>query len=194
MIPVKVDQLLISNVGFVVLLKGLHDERSLPIFIGATEAQAIALWTNKVEVPRPLTHDLLKSILDYMECRLVRVEICDLREGTFYASLILDTGGEERAMDSRPSDAINLALRLEAPIYVSEEVMNEAGRVLPGELSTAGGDAVAAPDGVRGAEAGETDLSGLQRQLEQAVVEERYEAAASLRDAIKRYREAHGAN
>ena len=86
MITVKVDKLFLSNMGFVVLLKGEDDERSLPIFIGAAEAQAIAIHINNVQMPRPMTHDLLKSVLDYLECRLLRVEVCELKEGTFYAN------------------------------------------------------------------------------------------------------------
>ena len=129
MIPTKVEQLFLSNMGFVVLLKGADDERSLPIFIGTAEAQAIALRINNVNVPRPLTHDLLKNVLDYLECRLLRIEVCDLKEGTFYARLILGRDGMEMPIDSRPSDAIALALRFEAPILVEPRVMQEAGRV-----------------------------------------------------------------
>ena len=75
MIAVTVDQLFLSNLGFVVLLKSTADGRTLPIFIGAAEAQSIAIHVNEVKVPRPLTHDLLKNLLDFMECRLDRVEI-----------------------------------------------------------------------------------------------------------------------
>jgi len=191
MIPVQVDQILISNVGFVVLLKGVKDERSLPIFIGAVEAQAIALWLNKVHVPRPLTHDLLKNVLDYLECRLVRVEVSDLKDGTFYAKLILDTGGTERAMDSRPSDAINLALRLEAPVYVDEGVMDEAGRVFPDEKD-ADEEAPDVSDESKQAPKVPT-IESLQHQLDKAVREERYEDAARLRDEIQHLRDScHG--
>lgn len=189
MIPVNVDQILVSNVGFVVLLKGVSDARSLPIFIGAVEAQSIALWLNKVDVPRPLTHDLLKNVLDYLECRLGRVEVSDLKDGTFYAKLILDTGGTERAMDSRPSDAINLALRLEAPIYVDEKVMNEAGRVFPDEK---GGEETGTPPR-SDRTPGVPTVESLQHQLDKAIREERYEDAARLRDEIQHLRDScHG--
>ena len=189
MIPVTVDQMLISNVGFVVLLKGVKDERSLPIFIGAVEAQAIALWLNKVEVPRPLTHDLLKNVLVYLECRLVRVEVSDLKDGTFYAKLILDTGGTERAMDSRPSDAINLALRLDAPLYVDEKVMDEAGRIFPAEKMSEQQDGESAADEPPKV----PTIESLQHQLDKAVRDERYEDAAKLRDEIQHLRDScHG--
>jgi uncharacterized protein len=190
MIAVKVDQLFLSNMGFVVLLKGAQDERSLPIFIGAAEAQAIAIWMNRVEIPRPLTHDLLKNVLDCLECRLERVEVCDLREGTFYARLILATGGGEFEMDSRPSDAIALALRAEAALFVDDSVMDRAGRVFTAE-ELAGAQASAAEPAPAGAaapaaapQARLTPLQILQRDLQKAVDEERYEDAARLRDEI----------
>jgi len=88
-LPVRVEQLFLSNMGFAVLLKG-EDDRALPIMIGAAEAQAIALCINRVEVPRPLTHDLFKNVLDQLDCRLVRMEVCDLKDGTFFARLILE--------------------------------------------------------------------------------------------------------
>lgn len=182
MIPVNVDQLFLSNMGFVVLLKGGADERSLPIFIGAAEAQAIALRINGIDVPRPMTHDLIKLILDFLECRLKRVEVSDLQEGTFFAKLILERDGEELDMDSRPSDAIALSLRLNAPIYVAEQVMEEAGRVFTDE-DTKG----VSPEG----EAGEprkslTPLEKLKIRLERVISQERYEEAAKLRDEIRR--------
>ncbi len=105
MLHVKVEQLFFSNMGFVVLLKGPADERTLPIFIGAAEAQAIALQINNVKMSRPLTHDLFKNTLDFLECRVKRIEVCDLKEGTFYAKLILERDGMEMGIDSRPSDA-----------------------------------------------------------------------------------------
>ena len=88
MIHVKVAGLSLSNLGFVVLLKGDPDPRTLPIFIGGAEAQSIALWLEKVQIPRPLTHDLFKNVLDCMECRLMRVVIKDVVESTFYACLL----------------------------------------------------------------------------------------------------------
>ena len=195
MLPVKVDQLFLSNLGFVVLLKGPNDERSLPIFIGAAEAQAIAIQINKVNMPRPLTHDLMKNVLDFMECRLRRVEVCDLREGTFYARLVLDRDGEDMTLDSRPSDAIALALRCSAPIYVAEQVMEEAGKILDTETEGEGTGPEDAAEG--GQEKPEKDLSpleALERRLRQAVEAERYEEAANLRDQIRQIRHSHPDN
>lgn len=189
MIPVKVNQLLLSNMGFVVLLKGSDDKRTLPIFIGASEAQSIAIVINNVKVPRPLTHDLMKNILDFMECRLQRIEVCDLADGTFFARLVLEKDGEEMQMDSRPSDAIALALRFGSPIFVAEKVMNEAGQVLNGsDIASGGGKDMAQKiDDEKEEEAQDiSPLDMLKRDLEKAIKEERYEDAAKLRDELKR--------
>ena len=191
MIPVKIDQLFLSNMGFAVVLKGLIDERSLPIVIGVAEAQAIALQVNKVHVPRPMTHDLLKNLLERLEWRLRRVEVCDLREGTFFAKLILTHNGNELAMDSRPSDALALALRFKAPIYVEEKVMDEAGRVFQENDE-------ATPDGGNGSVAGQpkklTPTEILERDMAKAIKEERYEDCARIRDEIKRLESTHTGN
>jgi bifunctional DNase/RNase len=194
MIPVKVDQLFLSNVGFVVLLKGSADERSLPIFIGEAEAQAIALRVNGVEIPRPLTHDLLKNMLDYLECRLMRIEICDLKDGTFYANLVLERDGAPTALDCRPSDAIALALRCGSPIFVSCDVMDEAGRVFDQTQSEAGLAAPAPPAGEKASAKKLTALETLTKALEKAIAEERYEDAARLRDDINLLKESHKGN
>jgi bifunctional DNase/RNase len=190
MIAVKVEQLFLSNLGFVVVLKGREDPRSLPIFIGAAEAQSIAIQVNDVEVPRPLTHDLVKNLLDFLECRLKRVDINDLRDGTFFASLVLERDGLESEMDCRPSDAVALALRAHAPIFVAEAVMDEAGR--EGEIAGAG----AAGETVEGETPPPrlTPLQALEKKLEEAVRAERYEEAARLRDEINRLKGSHGHN
>lgn len=175
------------------MLKGDMDERSLPIFIGAAEAQAIALHINKVEIPRPLTHDLLKNVLDSQECRLKRVEVCGLKEGTFFATLILERDGEEMAMDSRPSDGIALALRCGAPLFVAEEVMEEAGQVFTGAEGQIEKPGESGPE----AEIKSNDLTPLdllKEELQKAIDAERYEDAARLRDEIKRLEDPHASN
>ena len=126
MIPVTVASLSISNVGFVVLLKSQKDARTLPIYIGPPEAQAILFRLNKVQLPRPITHDLFKNVLDILEARLESVAIHDLKEGTFYGRLVLTFEGQKLEVDSRPSDAIALALRMSSPIYVEDEVVKKA--------------------------------------------------------------------
>lgn len=170
--------------GFVVLLKSQNDPRSLPIFIGEAEARAIALWINKVEMPRPLTHDLLKNILDCIECRIRRIEICDLKEGTFYAKLVLESEGMETSVDSRPSDAIAIALRAVAPIFVAEEVMNDAGRVFESPDKEKADESLTPHE--REARDKAALLESLKKDLEKAVAEERYEDAANFRDKIKK--------
>ena len=182
MILVNIMNVSLSNMGFVVFLRNgaATDKRTLPIFIGATEAQAIALHLDHVAVPRPLTHDLLKTVMDNLECRMKRAEICSLRENTFFAKLILEWNGVESEIDARPSDAIALALRFTAPIYVAEEVMEAAGVMLDETPEGAAG-ASAEPPGHRLSPA-----EALKQKLAKAVAEERYEDAAVLRDELKK--------
>ena len=177
----------LSNIGFVVFLQSGTDaeKRTLPIFIGATEAQAIALYLDRVAVPRPLTHDLLKTIMDNLECRMKRAEICALRENIFFAKLILEWNGVESEIDARPSDAIALALRFTAPIYVAEEVMEAAGVMLD-ETTEGGAVPNAEPPSHRLAPA-----EALKQKLAKAVAEERYEDAAALRDELKKLAQAN---
>lgn len=183
MIAVKIDQLLLSNVGFVVLLKGEEDERTVPIFIGPPEAQAIAIAVNHLPIPRPLTHDLMKNILDFLECRLKRVDIHDLKEGTFFANLVLEHDGAEMTIDARPSDGIALALRSSAPIFVSENVMDQAGQMLPDSARGADqrGDAQN-----RDNKPNTTPTELLKRALQKAIETENFEEAARIRDELKR--------
>ena len=182
MILVNIMNVSLSNMGFVVFLRDgtATDKRTLPIFIGATEAQAIALHLDRVTVPRPLTHDLLKTVMDNLECRMKRAEICALRENTFFAKLILEWNGVESEIDARPSDAIALALRFTAPIYVAEEVMEAAG-VMFDETTEGGAGPNAEPPSHRLAPA-----EALKQKLAKAVAEERYEDAAALRDELKK--------
>jgi len=178
MIAVKVNQISLSNMGFVVFLKTENDNRTLPIFIGATEAQAIAFVLEKVQPPRPLTHDLIKNLMDNLECRIKRVEISDLRDNTFYAKLFLEWNGMETELDSRPSDALALALRFSAPIYVADEVMEAAGVVIKEEESALQKDKEPKKD--------ISPVEALKYRLDKAVAEERYEDAAKLRDELKK--------
>ena len=188
MIPVKVDQLFLSNLGFVVLLKSTEDERTLPIFIGAAEAQAIALQVNDVKVPRPLTHDLLKNLLDFVECRLKRIEIITISEGTFYAALVLERDEDEVRLDCRPSDAIALALRVGAPMAVADAVMSEAGRIPDSSEE----ESSVAPEPTTRPRLTPQQL--LERQLKKAIKDERYEDAARLRDELKHIEDTHASN
>jgi len=115
----------VSNMP-IIILRDEEDKRSLPIWVGIFEANAIALELEKIPTPRPLTHDLIKNILEAIEARVLKIVVTDLRENTFFAELHLQVGGGEYTVDSRPSDAIALALRVGAPIFVNEEVVRKA--------------------------------------------------------------------
>jgi hypothetical protein len=115
----------VSNMP-IIILRDEEDKRSLPIWVGIFEANAIALELEKIPTPRPLTHDLIKNILETIEARLLKIVVTDLRENTFFAELHLQIGEGEFTVDSRPSDAIALALRAAAPIFVNEEVVRKA--------------------------------------------------------------------
>ena len=110
----------------IIILKDEEDKRSLPIWVGIFEANAIALELEKIATPRPMTHDLIKNILETIEARVLKVVVTDLKENTFFAALHLQIGETEYTVDSRPSDAIALALRVAAPIYVEEDVVRKA--------------------------------------------------------------------
>ena len=181
MIQVNVAGLSVSKVGFVLLLRGSQDKRTLPIFIGAAEAQSIAIQLSKTAVPRPMTHDLFKDLLDCVECRLKRIEIHTLAENTFYARLILEHNAMDFDVDARPSDAVALALRCASPIFVAQSVMDQAGLILDDKAN----GARAKPNG-QAEKPALTPLEELKRKLEQAVTEERYEDAAKVRDEIQR--------
>lgn len=116
-----------SNTPVVVLQELPDPARTLSIFIGAPEATAIAFALEQVEPPRPLTHDLLKIVLDTVDIRLERVIISELRDATFYAELHLTDGDETWEVSSRPSDALALAVRVDCPVFVADEVLDEAG-------------------------------------------------------------------
>ena len=107
----------------IVILKENDSESVLPIWVGVYEANAIALEIEKVSTPRPMTHDLLRNLLVGLEATVSKVVVTELRDDTFYAVIWLDRGGEIISVDSRPSDAIALALRMDCPIYVEDEVL-----------------------------------------------------------------------
>ncbi len=110
----------------IVILKNINGESVLPIWVGIFEANAIALQVENITTPRPMTHDLIKAILEQMDATLQKVVICELRDSTFYANIYLEMGDEILKIDSRPSDAIALALRTDASIFVEESVVEQA--------------------------------------------------------------------
>jgi hypothetical protein len=119
-----------TNNSPVVILKDVASEAILPIWIGVFEANAIAMEIEKGVPPRPMTHDLLKNVIAQLGASVERVVITDLRDSTFYAIIVLDVGGEKVIVDSRPSDAIALALRTDSPIFVAEHVMRSSRGVI----------------------------------------------------------------
>ena len=121
----------------IVVLKSKNSEEVLPLWIGTFEANSIALELENIKKPRPMTYDLIKSILDTLNVDVKRVYISDLENGTFYAKIevISNGNGETNLIDARPSDAINIALRCKAPIFVSKEVIEKVKKEEEEELS-----------------------------------------------------------
>ncbi len=113
----------------IIILKEVEGDQTLPIWIGLLEATAIASEIEGVKFSRPMTHDLFKNVMDQVDIRIKKIEICDLRDNTYYALIHLDTRGKVLTIDSRPSDAIALALRTQAPIFVSDEVLRKSKKV-----------------------------------------------------------------
>ncbi|WP_446744148.1 bifunctional nuclease family protein [Silvibacterium acidisoli] len=114
----------------IVLLKDPAGETLLPIWVGLYEANAIALEVEKSQAPRPLTHDLLKNLINGLNARVQRVVVTELKNDTFYAVIWMEQDGETISLDARPSDALALALRADCPIFVDEEVLH-AAKILP---------------------------------------------------------------
>jgi bifunctional DNase/RNase len=110
----------------VVVLKETGGTGVLPIWVGVYEANAIALEIEKVQTPRPMTHDLLKNVLSGLNVHVHKVVVSDLKEDTFYAQIWMEQGGEMMCVDSRPSDALALALRLDCPIFVEADVLKHS--------------------------------------------------------------------
>ncbi|MDZ7725073.1 MAG: bifunctional nuclease family protein [candidate division KSB1 bacterium] len=170
---------------FVVILKEDKRSRWLPIVVGSSEAQAIALQLENISPPRPLTHDLMRNLLETMDVKIERIVVNDLQENTYYALLGLRHGSEFRDVDARPSDAIALALRTKAPIFVEGKVMQQASITDEAVDDAAGENAgIAAEENL----APEDQLEQLKIDLHNAVQDERYEDAANIRDEISRLR------
>jgi len=135
MIEMTVDSIRVSLMNYqrVVILKEKEAERYLPIWIGPAEADAIAAKLQGVNVPRPLTHDLLRSVIDALGATVDSIIVSELKNDTFFAKIILNVDRGQMEIDSRPSDALALAVRTEAPIYADEEVLDKAGILLDKE-------------------------------------------------------------
>jgi bifunctional DNase/RNase len=135
MIEMTIDSIRVSLMNYqrVVILKEKISDRYLPIWIGPAEADAIAVKLQGVAVPRPLTHDLLNSVIDTLGAAINSIIVNDLKNDTFYAKVVLDIDGKQVEVDSRPSDALALAVRTGVPIYADDSVLEKAGILLDGE-------------------------------------------------------------
>ncbi len=127
--PMTVDSIRVSPMNYqrVVILRENDSDRYLPIWIGPAEADAIAVKLQDLSVPRPLTHDLLREVIDKLGGSIKHILVNDLQNDTFYATITIDVNGAEEDIDCRPSDAVALAVRAQVPIYANESVLDKAG-------------------------------------------------------------------
>lgn len=174
-----------SSGAFAILLKEIGGSRRLPIIIGGVEAQAIAFEMEGIKPPRPLTHDLLKSLIESLGVIVSEVLISELKENTFYAKIILESSGLTTEIDSRPSDAIALAVRTYAPIFVLESVLDIAAYA-PSEDSEFSEFENKGIGNEKKQLTKEAQLAVLQEKLRESLEKEDFERAAKLRDEIKK--------
>ncbi len=182
-----------SGGAYALILNEMDGNRRLPIIIGTFEAQAIALELEHIKPPRPMTHDLLRSVIQGFGSYVKSVLISELRDGTFFAQVVLESDGAEIELDARPSDAIALAIRFDSPIYVSESVLAEAGIVSDLRMDESGAEVASTPEAkvqlstsVKETAEEDTRVTSLEKQLASAIASEDYERAAKLRDEINR--------
>ena len=170
MIEVKISGVAIDPItkGFVVILKDEIKNRWLPIWVGPYEAKMISLALEKIEPKRPLPHDLMKNMLNVLNVVVTKIVICNLEKDTYFSTIILKIGDKVEEVDARPSDAIALALRMNVPIYVTEEILKKAST---GKITIENEN--------------EIKIEQLKEKMQKAVEKENYEAAAKLRDKIK---------
>jgi len=164
--------------GNAVLVKPLGSEYAVPIFIGQLEAHSILIGLGSVSMPRPLTHDLFLSLLDNLEATLEKVEITELREGAFYAEIIIHRGEKKFKIDARPSDALGLAARTRCPIFIAQPIVEEAGVRVQSLVDEE-------PREKAGPNPMELETGRLKTELEKALETENYEEAARLRDRLR---------
>ncbi|MBN2875333.1 MAG: bifunctional nuclease family protein [Spirochaetales bacterium] len=183
-----------TDQGNVVLVRPKESDVVVPIFIGQLETQSILIGLGHVEMPRPLTHDLLMSVIHAMEADVARVEIRDLRDRTFYANVVIKSLDGEITIDARPSDALALAVRSHAEVYIAEDIVESAGVPVDmiREAPTVDESRVADDTALRADTSTESvppviaaERDRLRRELEEAVAAEDYERAAAIRDRLK---------
>ncbi len=174
-----------TDKGNAVLVKPLGSERAVPIFIGQLEAQSILIGLGNVPMPRPLTHDLVIQMLEKLGVTVERVEITDLRDGTFYGRILMKQGIKKISIDSRPSDALGVAARLHCPVFIAESVVEEAG-IAVNMIQTEDDQTISpfSDDEDESDTEPDNEKDRLLTELQQAVEAENYEEAARLRDRI----------
>lgn len=197
LIPLKIKGISYSqtqNGAYALILTEIEGDRKLPIVIGAFEAQSIAIALEKdIKPPRPLTHDLFKSVASKFDIKISKVVIHKLIDGVFYASLVCVKGDQEEVIDARTSDAIALALRFNAPIFTYQSILEKAGIILDVQEESSQKQIDATPEKkqiVQDTKADQTlakmNLEQLHKTLEKAVQNEDYERAAQVRDEISK--------
>lgn len=183
--------------AYALVLSEMEGNRTLPIIIGAFEAQSIAIALEKeIRPPRPLTHDLFKTFSDRFSIQVKEVIIHKLVDGVFFSSLICEKDGKEETIDTRTSDAIAIAVRFQAPIYTYENILDKAGVFLkveeelglndPAETYEVSLDTDDLLDTDKDSSFSKLSLTELNKQLDQAVSDENYELAAKIRDEISK--------
>jgi hypothetical protein len=177
-----------QTANYALILGEKNGPRRLPVIIGSAEAQAIAIAIEGMEGPRPMTHDLFKNTLETLRTALREIIITDLREGIFFARLVLDREGEIIEVDSRTSDALALATRFDCPIYTYNNILETAGIVLEGEEEYDDNDREleTVSEDNESENLSRMNIKDLNTYLEQMLKEENYEEAARIRDELKR--------
>ncbi len=187
LIEVKISDITLTNVGFAVFLKPkeIPDSKVVPIFIGPLETHAITSILDGVSPPRPMTHDLMMLIVPALGGKVIKVTIDEIIDNTFFAKITIRKDEEILLIDARPSDSIAIALRAEAPIFITRNILEEAGVFMKdGEIPTEGSteeSSSSLPTRSR------TPLEVLEDSLSSAIKAEDYESAARIRDQIKRF-------
>ena len=173
------------NKGYAVMLKEVEGERQVPIVVGSNEAQAIAMAIEGIEMPRPMTHDLMLEIIHSLDVDIKHIIISDIRNGTFFAKITMSTlASGDVTIDSRPSDAIAIGLRSMVPIFVEEVVFDSVGVIEQPEPESEE-SLQEVTQIMEPLTSSEDMLDNLNEALDRAVEEEEYEVAARLRDRIK---------
>jgi len=175
-----------QNNTYTLVLSETQGNRRLPIVIGAFEAQAIVFELENYGRIRPMTHDLMVTIIQELQADLEEVVISDLKDGVFFAKLIFKHLGRNIEFDSRPSDAIAIAVRFHAPIYAMESVMNDAGIKMKEDEGAEFKSVTESTSSHKTEEEKQSLIQRMTQQIEEAIANEDYERAARLRDEIKK--------